>query len=156
MRRIQLFLTLVVVGSLVMTTAACESRSPAGELAGSAAPREPAAQAPPAPVAAVAYAPAAGATAIPVRRPATVTVSDGTLTAASLTNAKGEAVEGGFNADRTSWSTTEPLGYGGTYTWSGSATGSDGVPFPLAGSFATVKPKNVGRGRMNGACGRPV
>jgi lipoprotein-anchoring transpeptidase ErfK/SrfK len=150
MRRILLFLALAMVGALLLTTAACDSRTPAADQpSGSAAPGAPVAQPPPAPVAAVAYTPAAGATAIPVRKPATVTVSNGTLTAASLKNAEGEQVDGGFNADRTSWSTTEPLGYGGSYTWAGTATGTDGLPVPLEGSFTTVKPKKVVRGTVN-------
>jgi lipoprotein-anchoring transpeptidase ErfK/SrfK len=153
MRRILLFLTVLLVGVLVMSTAACSSAPPAGDHAdqptASAAPQESVAPAPPTPVATAAYTPTAGATAIPVLEPATVTVKDATLTAASLKNAKGEAVEGKFNADRTSWSTTEPLGYNGSYTWSGTATGSDGLPLPLAGSFTTVKPKKVVRGTIN-------
>jgi lipoprotein-anchoring transpeptidase ErfK/SrfK len=153
MRRILLSLAMMMVGALVLVTAACQSPAPVGapaEQPTSAPPsQEPVAQAPPTPVAAVAYTPAAGATAIPVRKPATVSVSNGTLTTASLKNAKGDEVEGKFNADRTTWSTTEPLGYGGSYTWAGTATGTDGLPLPLAGSFTTVKPKKVVRGTLN-------
>jgi lipoprotein-anchoring transpeptidase ErfK/SrfK len=153
MRRIPLFLVVLVIGSLVMLTAACSGSTPAGQPAAapasSAPPDAPATQPPAVPVAAVAYAPAPEAKAVPVRQPATVSVTKGTLTEVGLKNAKGEAVEGKFTADRTSWSTTEPLGYGGSYTWTGTATGTDGLPLPLAGSFSTVKPKKVVRGTIN-------
>jgi lipoprotein-anchoring transpeptidase ErfK/SrfK len=156
MRRIPIFLALI--GMLVLTTAACDSGAAAGSggPAGSGAPAVSAAPAPPVPLAAVAYTPAGGATAVPVRDPATVAVSNGALTTASLKNAKGEDVEGEFSADRTSWSTTEPLGYGGTYTWTGTATGTDDLLVPLTGSFTTVKPKKVVRGTINIPEGRTV
>ena len=43
-----------------------------------------------------------------------------------------------FNEDRTVYTTTEPLGYETSYTWSGSAVGHDGKALPVAGKFTTV------------------
>src|SRR3954471_22436726 len=151
MRRIPLVLVAIMVGALVAMTAACGASTPAGDNAdqppSSTAPEHPVA--PSAPAAVLSYAPGAEATAASVRAPATVTVADGTLAEAGLTNAKGEAVKGKFNADRTRWTSTEPLAYGSTYTWTGTASGADGVALPLAGSFSTVKPKKVVRGTLN-------
>jgi lipoprotein-anchoring transpeptidase ErfK/SrfK len=101
--------------------------------------------------------PAAGAKDVAPGAPVKVTVVDGQIQTVALTNADGKPVAGQVAADKHSWSTTEPLGYGKTYTWSGSATGSDGKPVQLAGSFGTVTPKrqvssslNVGDGQTYG------
>jgi lipoprotein-anchoring transpeptidase ErfK/SrfK len=150
MRRILLILAVIIVGSLGVVTAASGGQLPVGTR--TAGPDDPGGsdpQAPAAPMATVAYTPAANASAVPPTEPATATVTNGKFTEVKLTNAKGEAVEGELNADKTTWTSTEPLGYDGTYTWSGSAAGSDNVPAPVAGSFSTVKPKKVVRGTIN-------
>ncbi|WP_219413318.1 L,D-transpeptidase [Pseudonocardia nigra] len=139
MRRILLILAVMVVGSLGVVTAATASNE--------AAPRTTPSIL--APSATVAYAPAAGATEVDPRSPVTVTVQDGTFDTVTLTNADGEPVAGALNADRTSWSTSEPLGYGSSYTWSGTATGGDGAAVPLEGSFTTVAPTDTVRGILN-------
>jgi lipoprotein-anchoring transpeptidase ErfK/SrfK len=153
MRRILLILAVVVVGSLGVVTAAS-----GGQLAVGARPVGPdgpsgstasGGDAAPVPMATVAYSPASNATAVPPTEPAKVTVSNGKFSEVKLTNAKGEAVEGQLSADKTAWTSTEPLGYDGSYTWSGTAAGSDNVPAQLAGSFSTVKPKKVVRGTIN-------
>jgi lipoprotein-anchoring transpeptidase ErfK/SrfK len=167
MRRILLILAVVVVGSLGVVTAAMGGQLPVGaRAAGPTGPAGPTgsappstgsgAEAPPVPTATIAYAPAADATAVPPTAPAKVSVSNGKFTEVKLTNAKGEAVEGQLSADKTTWTSTEPLGYDGSYTWSGTAAGSDGIPAPLAGSFHTVKPKKVVRGTINIGDGRTV
>ncbi|WP_214401198.1 L,D-transpeptidase [Pseudonocardia lacus] len=149
MRRILLILAVVVIGSLGVVTAASGGQFPTGgSSAAPSGPDEPDAEAPAQPVA-VAYAPAVGTTGSSPTDPASVTVTDGTLTDVTLKNADGEAVEGEFNAERTSWSTTEPLGYDATYTWSGTASGADGAPVALAGEFTTLKPDKVVRGQIN-------
>ena len=73
--------------------------------------------------------------------PVSVQVSGGTLRQVALTNPDGKAVAGTLSADRRSWTSAESLGYGKTYTWSGTAMGPDQLPVPIAGSFTTVKPK---------------
>ncbi|WP_197505479.1 MULTISPECIES: Ig-like domain-containing protein [unclassified Mycobacterium] len=77
--------------------------------------------------------------------PISVQISDGWFQHVALTNSAGKAVAGKFNSDRTVYSTTEPLGYDATYTWSGSAVGHDGKAIPVKGKFTTVSPtKKIG------------
>jgi len=104
---------------------------------------------PPPPVAAVTYAPELGGTDASPTSTATVQVQQATLTDVTLTDADGKVVPGEFNAERTSWSSTERLGYAGRYTWTGRATGTDGQVVPLAGTFGTVTPKKTVRGTLN-------
>ncbi|WP_221046253.1 L,D-transpeptidase [Mycobacterium senriense] len=77
--------------------------------------------------------------------PVSVEVNDGWFQHVTLSNSSGKAVAGAFNQDRTVYTTSEPLGYDQTYTWSGSAVGHDGKAIPVAGKFATVSPtKKIG------------
>jgi lipoprotein-anchoring transpeptidase ErfK/SrfK len=77
--------------------------------------------------------------------PISVQVSDGWFQKVALTNSSGKVVVGAFNDDRTIYTTTEPLGYDATYTWSGSAVGHDGKAIPVTGRFTTVSPtKKIG------------
>ncbi|PPK64496.1 Ig-like domain-containing protein [Actinokineospora auranticolor] len=89
--------------------------------------------------------------------PITMAVTDGALQAVTLTNAEGKQVKGELAADKSTWTVTEHLGYGKTYTWAGSAVGADGATKQLNGSFTTVKPKrqmgaslNTGDGKTYG------
>jgi lipoprotein-anchoring transpeptidase ErfK/SrfK len=93
--------------------------------------------------------PANGATDVNPTAPVRVTVGDGELDAVALTDSQGRAVSGQFAADRTSWTTTEPLGYANTYTWSGTATGIDRQPRAITGSFRTVMPERLISGQLN-------
>ena len=59
--------------------------------------------------------------------------------------------------DKKTWTVGEPLGYGKTYTWAGTAKGIDGKSAPISGSFTTVTPTrqidaslNVGDGKTYG------
>ncbi|WP_051115005.1 L,D-transpeptidase [Actinokineospora enzanensis] len=81
--------------------------------------------------------------------PITVAVTDGTLSAVTLTNPDGKQVKGDLSADKTTWTAAEQLGYGKTYTWAGSAVGADGKTSPIAGAFTTVKPKRTVRASLN-------
>ncbi|GAB3573346.1 L,D-transpeptidase LdtMt5 [Amycolatopsis endophytica] len=72
---------------------------------------------------------------------AQVTVTDGELQTVTLTNPDGKQVAGELSADKRSWTVTEDLGYGKTYTWSGTALGQDGKQATVAGSFSTVSPR---------------
>lgn len=77
--------------------------------------------------------------------PVSVEVNDGWFQRVTLSNSSGKAVAGAFNQDRTVYTTSEPLGYDQTYTWSGSAVGHDGKAVPVAGKFTTVSPtKKIG------------
>jgi lipoprotein-anchoring transpeptidase ErfK/SrfK len=98
---------------------------------------------------AVTTSPPTGATDVSPSAPVTVTVDDGKLTQAGLTNAQGKSVAGALSEDGHTWTTTEPLGYGKSYTYTGSATGADGTTVPVTGSFTTVTPKELVSGTLN-------
>lgn len=100
---------------------------------------------PPAP--SVKFQPADAAENVVPIAPISVEVRDGWFQHVALTNSSGKAVAGAFNQDRTVFTTTEPLGYDSTYTWSGSAVGHNGRAVPVAGKFTTVTPtRRIGGG----------
>jgi lipoprotein-anchoring transpeptidase ErfK/SrfK len=101
--------------------------------------------------------PGTGAEGVAPADPVQVSVTDGTIRSVTLTNPENEQVSGELAPDRRSWSTTEPLGFGKTYTWAGTAVGADGKQVPIAGSFTTAEPtqlltasSNVGDGKTYG------
>lgn len=150
---------LVAVGIVaVLGLTACSSDGDSGgavdRTTGSNTPEQ---QAAPKPSAKVTLAPVSGAKDVSPVAPVTVTVADGTIEALTLTNPAGKQVIGKLSADKTSWAVGEPLGYGKTYTWSGTAKGTDGETAPISGSFTTVTPAgtidaslNVGDGKTYG------
>ncbi len=105
----------------------------------------------PKPTVEINFAPAAGATGFSVLTPAKITTAKGTLTKITLRNAAGKSVKGQLNAAATEWVAGEVLGYGKTYTWSGTAMGFDGLTAPVQGSFTTVKPKSTTGAVLNAA-----
>ncbi|CAM2983986.1 Ig-like domain-containing protein [Prescottella defluvii] len=114
------------------------------------------------PVVEVIQTPAAGATNVNPVEPISIRADGGTLQGVTLTSATGTVVQGTPSPDGRSYTVTEPLGYGGTYTWAGTATGPDGKSVPVAGSFTTVDPDtttsvrtNIGDGQVVGI-GAPI
>jgi lipoprotein-anchoring transpeptidase ErfK/SrfK len=101
------------------------------------------------PAATVAVSPAAGTKAANPGAVISASVAHGTISKIALTNAKGRVVTGTLSADHSTWTATEPLGYGKTYTWSGAARGSDGTTLPIAGTFSTVTPSRQVSGQLN-------
>ncbi|MBK1784220.1 L,D-transpeptidase [Prauserella cavernicola] len=93
--------------------------------------------------------PAADAKDVPVAQPVTVTVKDGTLTEVTLTNAEGGEVKGELNPEKTTWTSSEPLGFGRTYTYAAKATGGDDKTAELTGTFATLTPASEVRATLN-------
>ncbi|MDQ3906063.1 MAG: Ig-like domain-containing protein, partial [Actinomycetota bacterium] len=140
MRRVLMLLV------LVMLVAAC-SGGPAGPLGVNAAPR---------PEAHVSILPGDKATNVNPTLPVSVQVTGGALLQVALANPEGRAVTGTLSADRRSWTSTEPLGYGKTYTWSGTAAGSDHLSVPVTGSFSTVTPKEQPHATLNIGDGETV
>ena len=61
----------------------------------------------------------------------------------TLTNAEGKPVAGALTADRTVFTTAEPLGYGAAYTWRGAVVGHDGQSTPVTASLTTLAPTKV-------------
>src|SRR3954453_4429512 len=71
------------------------------------------------------FSPANAATDVAPTAPVGIQVEKGRLQRVTLTNPQGVVVTGVVNRDRTSYTTTEPLGYGVAYTWGGSVVGQD-------------------------------
>jgi lipoprotein-anchoring transpeptidase ErfK/SrfK len=118
---------------------------------------KPSADAPAAPAApSISYEPANAATDVVPVAPVRVEVKDGWFQRVTLTNAEGKPVAGALNRDRTSFNTTEPLGYGVSYTWAGSVVGHDGKAVPVQGKFTTVNPNNQVNGQFQLADGQVV
>ncbi|WP_132877694.1 L,D-transpeptidase [Tamaricihabitans halophyticus] len=101
------------------------------------------------PVAKVSASVEAKAKDVPVREPITIQAKQGELTEAKLTNEQGKEVEGELAADKASWTSSEPLGYGTTYEYTAKAKGNDGKAVPLEGSFSTIEPSSVVRATLN-------
>ena len=114
----------------------------------------PASESPKAPV--ITFEPAnATADAVPTGRVG-VDVDNGWLQKVTLTNPDGLVVAGAVHRERTSYTATEPLGYGVEYTWGGSAVGEDGKAVALAGSFTTVNPTTTVSGQFQLSDGQVV
>ncbi|MFZ0834172.1 MAG: Ig-like domain-containing protein [Mycobacterium sp.] len=88
--------------------------------------------------------------------PISAEVRDGFFQRVTLTNSDGKVVTGALSRDRTSYSVTEPLGYGDKYTWSGSVVGRDGIAVPVKGRFSTVDPDSTVHGQFQLADGQTV
>ncbi|WP_436502129.1 L,D-transpeptidase [Actinokineospora sp. HUAS TT18] len=93
--------------------------------------------------------PAADATDVLPTDPVTITVTEGTIDAVTLTNDEGKAVKGAVAADKLSWTNAETLGFGKKYSYTASATGSDGKKVELKGAFTTLKPAKTPRATIN-------
>ena len=88
--------------------------------------------------------------------PVRAEVKDGWFQRVALANADGKVVAGALNRDRTSFTTTEPLGYGVSYTWTGSVVGHDGKSVPVEGNFTTIDPTTQVNGQFQLADGQVV
>jgi lipoprotein-anchoring transpeptidase ErfK/SrfK len=118
---------------------------------------KPSAQAPSAPAApSITYQPADDAADVAPVAPVRVEVKDGWFQRVALTNSDGKVVAGALNRDRTSFTTTEPLGYGVSYSWGGSVVGHDGKAVPVQGKFTTVDPSTQVNGQFQLADGQVV
>ncbi|WP_433871703.1 Ig-like domain-containing protein [Saccharopolyspora sp. CA-218241] len=137
-------LSLLVLGVVAVLLAGCGGSSPAAEPAG-----EPA-------VPTVRTTPDNGAQDVSPTGEITASVTDGTITEATMTNESGEQVKGAVAPDRTSWAVGEPLGYGKTYTLSVTAQGQGGEPVTHQSTFTTVSPKNQTYVSMNPLDGQTV
>lgn len=73
-----------------------------------------------------------------------------------LLNPNGVAVTGALSEDRTTFTVNEPLGYGTTYTWHGSAIGQDRRPVEIKGAFTTLAPSSQLNVVVNIADGQEV
>lgn len=115
--------------------------------------RTPADQAVVSKPATVATQPAGGVTDANPADPVTVKVTDGSITSMKLTSSTGAVVDGTLDDGSHTWTATEELGYGHTYTFSGAVTGADGEQVPIDGSFKTVQPRRTVSARINTGAG---
>jgi lipoprotein-anchoring transpeptidase ErfK/SrfK len=102
------------------------------------------------------FQPAVAAADVSPTAPVRLEVGNGWIQKVSLANAEGKVVAGALNRDRTAFTTSEPLGYGATYTWAGSVVGRDGKAVPVAGQFTTVEPTTQVNGQFQLADGQTV
>jgi len=72
--------------------------------------------------------------------PIVLDVTDGVFDEVTATNEQGREVEGAFNEERTTWRTTETLGYNRTYSIEATATGAGGEQISDTSSFSTIVP----------------
>jgi lipoprotein-anchoring transpeptidase ErfK/SrfK len=138
-------LTAIAVGASGVL-AACSGRSTITQPNATQAPAK----------AELAFKPAKGASDVAPTDTVSVEVTNGWLQRVTLTNPEGKPVAGAMNSDRTSFATTEPLGYGVEYTWGGSAVGRDGKAVALSGTFTTVTPQVQVNGQFQLADGQTV
>lgn len=95
------------------------------------------------PAAAISFSPESASVDVDPTEPVSVAVTDGTLTAVTLTDAKGRQVEGELAADGSRWTSTGALRVAGHYRLSATAQGVDGSTSERSGFFATVAPRKV-------------
>ncbi|PRX49378.1 peptidoglycan transpeptidase precursor (ErfK-YbiS-YhnG family) [Prauserella shujinwangii] len=81
-----------------------------------------------------------GATGVAPGQRFTATVTNGTIESGSLVGADDTVVDGGKRPDGSGWTSTEPLGYGKTYTLKAKATGADGKRVTASSTFTTAVP----------------
>ena len=157
-------MALVATGIVaVLGLTACTSGDGGGVgLNSTGSAESPEGQAAPKPPAKITLDPASGAVDVSPSAPVTVAVEDGTIKQLTLTNPDGKQVIGQLSTDGKTWTVGEHLGYSKTYTWAGTAKGTDGKSAPISGSFTTVTPArtvkaslNVGDGKTYGV-GMPV
>jgi lipoprotein-anchoring transpeptidase ErfK/SrfK len=140
-------LTALAVGVVAPgVLAACTSRSNGPSAAKPAEPNAPSMK----------FEPADSASDVAPTARVGVEVTDGWFQKVTLTNPEGKVVAGALNRDRTSFSTTEPLGYGVEYTWGGSVVGHDGKAVPIKGNFTTVNPSTQVNGQFQLSDGQTV
>lgn len=145
----RLLAALGVVAVLGLTACSSNDGGFAVPVPGKGSSGEPNAQSAPTPAAKIALQPAAGAKDVNPVAPVKVTVSDGTIESLTLTNPAGKKVAGKLSADRRSWTVGEPLGFGKTYTWTGTAADADGGEKDIAGTFTTVTPNGLTDASIN-------
>jgi lipoprotein-anchoring transpeptidase ErfK/SrfK len=72
--------------------------------------------------------------------PVALTVANGTFTSVTMTNAAGTHVSAALGQGKTTWRTTEALGYGKTYTILAHAAGANGRLITRRTKFTTLDP----------------
>ncbi|HEY5117412.1 MAG TPA: Ig-like domain-containing protein, partial [Nakamurella sp.] len=105
-----------------------------------ASPVAPSSSAEPVSRAVITTIPQDAATGASVIDPVVVRAANGTLDAVTVTNPDGKEVTGALSADRTTWTSGDPLGYGRSYRIEAAARDTDGLATSSSASFTTVQP----------------
>ena len=147
-RRLLLAIAVALVGGAGVVTGVSVEDGDGDGVAEILAPRPPRVS--------LSYTPAQGSAPVSPTEQIKVTATDGELREVALTPSAGTSVRGTLAPDRRSWSPAEPLRYGTTYTWSGTAADAQGKTVPLTGTVTTVKPSKLVRGTLNIGDGRTV
>ncbi|WP_051580750.1 L,D-transpeptidase [Pseudonocardia acaciae] len=105
--------------------------------------------APSPPKVALSYQPGPGTAPVKPTTPIQVSATNGVLREVALTPAGGTPVKGTLSPDRRTWTVAEPLAFGKTYTWSGTAADVDNKTVPVAGTVSVVTPAKLVRGTVN-------
>jgi lipoprotein-anchoring transpeptidase ErfK/SrfK len=121
--------------ALALVTA-CTGNANASWRSGPAA----ASSSPSAPAAALTITPATGAADVSVREPVVVDAQGATLDSVTVSYPGGKAVDGKLDEARHTWTSTDPLAYGKSYTVTVTATSVKGEQVTQTSAFATIKP----------------
>jgi lipoprotein-anchoring transpeptidase ErfK/SrfK len=146
-----------VAAALVLGAAACSGSGTSGPSASPAASAGSAAALPPAGPR-VTVDPAAD---VNPTAPVHVHADGGRITSVHMTNPSGDAVTGTTSPDGATWTTTEPLAFGRTYTVVADAVTPQGAPTHLQSTVSTLAPKQtdsaaVDPGATNVGVGQPI
>ncbi len=145
--------------ALVLGAAACSgSGSTSGTSGSPAAPGGSSSAALPPPGPRVTVDPAADVNPV---APVHVHADGGRITSVHMTNPSGGVVTGTTSPDGATWTTTEPLAYGRTYTVVADAVSAQGAPTHLQSTVSTLAPKQtdtaaVDPGSTNVGVGQPI
>jgi lipoprotein-anchoring transpeptidase ErfK/SrfK len=130
------------VVAVVVLAAGCSSTpapaEPQQQATGGVGPTTPKVDAKPV---AMALTPADRSADVAPGEPVLVHASGGKLTDVVLAGDDGAAVAGQLVADGTAWRSTQPLGYGKSYSTKATGVGSDGKTATATSSFSTAKPR---------------
>jgi lipoprotein-anchoring transpeptidase ErfK/SrfK len=92
------------------------------------------------PAARLALRPGDGAQDVSPLTPVVVNAAGGKLRGVVVSNALGRRVIGRLSADRRTWTSAEPLGYGKSYEVTAVAANAEGTPTRATAQFSTVTP----------------
>jgi lipoprotein-anchoring transpeptidase ErfK/SrfK len=87
--------------------------------------------------------PALGSKNVAPDNPVTLAVFAAKLTSVTLTGNDGRRITGSISADKGTWTSTERLRFGTTYTFSGDAQSTQGKQVPITGKISTITPKST-------------
>ncbi|TDV52009.1 L,D-transpeptidase [Actinophytocola oryzae] len=142
----------------VLLVTSCTSSSASGEQGDDAKPRSTssARPAPPRKPVALTIAPGDRAAGVEPGAPVTIAAVDGKVTQVLVVNEAGQPVAGVLSPDATTWQTTEPLGFGKTYTATATGRGTDGKDATVTSVFSTAAPRVKADLSMNPLDGQVV